>query len=95
MRHQNHNGVVRKQSVREDMQGYECFECTAFADAMGMSGSQRKEHCQDCSKHRAAVPAGRRDSVGGFGAPPAGPPPTPQGYWDTSFPESETQGLED
>ena len=94
MRHQNHNGVVRNQSVRAEMQGYECFECKAFADAMDMSASQRKEQCQNCSKHRAAEPAGRWDSVGGFGAPPAGPPPTPQGYWDTSFPESQTQGVD-
>ena len=76
------------------MQGYECYECAAFADAMGLTDSQRKEHCQNCSKHRAAVPTGRRDSNGETGAPPQAPA-TPRGYWDTSFPESETQGCDD
>ena len=79
----------------------------------GMSPGARAEICQDCSRHRAAVPAGGRGGGGGAGGGGSGvgwrgsmgcggggggggmgPPATPQGYWDTSIPESETQDLD-
>eukprot|EP01043_Picozoa_sp_COSAG02_P023883 COSAG02_NODE_1288_length_13447_cov_17.387549_10_plen_749_part_00 len=90
MRHQNRNGVVRNQSVRAEMAGYENHDLKKYADAMCMSPSSRAHFVQECSRHRAAVPAGCTTD----GLPPAGPPPTPQGYWETSIPESETQDLD-
>ena len=90
LRHQNQNGVVRNQSVRAEMAGYEDHDLKQYADAMCMSPSSRAQFVQECSRHRAAVPAGCSTA----GLPPAGPPPTPQGYWETSIPDSETQELD-
>ena len=91
LRHQNQNGVVRNQSVRAEMTGLESDDLKQYADAMGLSPSSRAQLRQDCSRHRAPVAA-----VFGSASmlPPAGPPPTPPGYWDTSIPDSETQDLD-
>jgi hypothetical protein len=73
------------------MTGLESDDLKQYADAMGLSPSSRAQLRQDCSRHRAPVAA-----VFGSASmlPPAGPPPTPPGYWDTSIPDSETQDLD-
>jgi hypothetical protein len=80
---QNTNGVIRNKAARAEMSGVSCAHCARHAAVMGLSSQEARAMHQNCSRHRV-IPTGDAQQ-------PQPQRSTPDGYWDTSFPETETQ----
>ena len=66
--------VVRGKAEREKLNGYTCEECEHFYANENLSGAQRKEVLDRCSRHRhKSTP----------------PPSTPDEFWEVGFPTTQ------